>query len=459
MTAEYSYLASLGISGTLQDKQNAYYGQTGEHSPVSATTDTLTGGILFSAGSSTHQPETRFKSKGAIISMLDGARGETVLSETQPASGGTNAASTVARFTTPTRRVYCATDATNGTVRVNAPAGKFFGRFTSQDQIAVLLYIEACNSADTLIVTLSNDNMTSGSSVTVSINANKAPGYWWQVIDASAFVGIALPYSINAVRAKITRSGAIATAAHICGIIKSQRHKPTVIIDFDDAFASQYTHSFQVMQSYGLVGNVAVIGTAVGQSAGGLDAYDYCTLKQLQDMQAAGWGMLTHGYYPHNQGGTMNSYALIKADVAENLAYVQANLPGDGALHYVLPAGQQHASTDQVLSELGFLTCRGTIGEQTAEQPGGVDNAYRLFGTPISATAGLANMKSKFDTARKCGTTIRYQGHRIVSSIVDAGNELLDTEFENFCAYIAPFVASGEVANMTVGQWELSRLR
>lgn len=422
-------------------------------------TDPLTGGLEFSAGSQTFRPEARLKSRGAVISMMDGSRGETVLSETQPATGGSNSPSSVSRFETPTRRVYCATDATNGTVRINAPAGKTFGRMVAQDQIAVLLYIEACNSTDTLQVTLSNDNMVSGSSVTLALNANKAPGYWWQVIDATAFVGIALPYSLNSVRVKPVRSGAVATTVHVCGVIKSQKHKPTLLIDFDDQFLSQYTHVYQVMQAYGLVGNIAVIERAVGKNAGDIDSYDYCNLRQLKEMHSSGWGMMTHGYYPHNQGGTMADYVRIKADVAANLAFVQANLPGSSALHYVLPAGQQHSATDQVLSELGFLTCRGTIGQQTAEMPSGVDNPYRLFCTPISASAGLADLKSKFDTMRKTGTTLRYCGHRVVPNVVDSTNEISEADFEDFCAYVAPYVASGEVANMTVGQWESVRLR
>lgn len=434
---------------------------TGEESSfVTAQTDPA-GGIRLSGGGEADiiGRANRLRSRGAVMSYMDGARGESVAVASTPA-GGSWVDSTVPRFSTPTKKITIPSQNTSGTIQINKTTAGKLGRMTSQDSITVLLYLEAINADDTLVVTVSADSMTNGASATRALSVNKAPGYWYEVIDAADLVGTTtFPCTLDSIRVRVARANTAGneTRVHVIGVIKTQRHKPTIIIDFDDAFISQYTHAYQVAQAYGLVGSVAVIERAVGKTAGQIDAYDYCTLKQLDDMRRSGWGMLVHGYYAHNSG-TLNSYASILADVRTNRDYVAANLPNNGQYHYVLPAGQQHASTDQVMSELGFLTCRATAAGQQTELPDGVDNPYRLFSVGISANTTLNGLKARFDTARKAGTTIRFCGHRIVSAVTDAGNELLDTDWEALCAYIAPYVASGEVDNVTVADWYARRL-
>lgn len=396
---------------------------------------------------------------GVHISKMDGSLGETVSIASTPAGGSWGTTST-SRFTS-TRKITIPTQNTGGTLQINSAAGKKLCRMNSASSITVLMYLESINANDTLIVTVSADNMVNGASATRALSANKSPGYWYEVIDCSQLIGsTTLPAYIDSIRVRVARANTAGstTVVHICGVYVNQRQKPTLLIDFDDGFRSQYQNAFPIMAAYGLVGSVAVIASAVGQSAGGLDAYDYVTLKNLQIMQNAGWGMLVHGYYPHNSA-PLNSYATILADVQANKAYVEANLPGLGSKHYVLPAGQQQASTNQVLTELGFETCRATASGLQTELPDGVDNPYRLFSMGISASRTLANLKAEFDSCRKLGSTLRLFGHRIVTSVVDSGNELLDTEFEDLCAYIAPYVASGEVENLTAPAWSDRRIR
>lgn len=404
--------------------------------------------------------DNRLKSKGTVMSYLDATRGETISVVSTP-SGGSWTDSSVGRFSTPTKKITIPTQNTGGTIQITKTSAGKLGRMTSQDSIVVLLYFEAVNADDTVIVTVSADSMANGASATRAVSANKAPGYWYEVIDSADLSGTTtFPCTLDSIRVRVVRANTAGstTIVHVIGVIKSQRHKPTVIIDFDDGFLSQYTHAVQVANTYGLIGSISVIERTVGKTAGQIDSYDYCTLKQLQDIQAAGWGMLTHGYYAHNSS-PLNSYATILADMTTNRDYVLTNLPGPGALHYVLPAGQQHTSTDQVLSELGFLTCRATAAGQQTELPAGVDNLNRLFSIGISASTGLAGLKARFDTARKAGTTIRFCGHRVVSSVTDSANEILDTDWEELCAYIAPYVVSGEVANVPAADWYAARLR
>ena len=395
--------------------------------------------------------------RGLLISDTAGGAGETVAVASTP-TNGTWAVSAVDRFPA-TRRIVIPDANTGGTIQFTRPTSSPYCRFTADSSIVVALYIEACNSSDQLIVTVSNDavaptGMTNGASATLGLNANKAPGYWFAAIDANQLSGsVTLPTMLNGVRVRVARqSGGSETRVHVCGVYVNARSKPTVLIDFDDAFLSQYTDYFPIMQNYGLVGSVSVPYMTVGQSAGGLDTFNYADLRQLREMRDAGFAMLVHGYYPHNSA-PLNSYATILADVQANQAFVRDNLDPRGARHYVLIAGQQHPDTDRVMRETGMLTCRGTIGEQTVELPDGPDNLYRLFSTPISASAGLADMQLKFDRARQNGWTIRYTGHRVVDTVTDNQNEITRADWEAFCAYIAPHVASGAVDNLTVPDW------
>jgi len=420
---------------------------------VVRATKTLSGGSVFSAGGRPIGGARGFS--GTLITDMTGAGGETVVVASTPA-GGSWTDSSLPRFPV-TKKITCATASTGGTVQINAPAGRIFGRFTDRTSLGVLVFIEQCNSGDQCIAFVSNvaahpTTMATASSATMAFTVHKT-GYYFIPVPAASFSGdTTRPFNLNGVRIRFAQVGATPLVAHLCGVWMTPRRQARVIFDFDDGFLSQYTDAFAIMNSYGLVGSVAVAKATVGQVTGGIDAHNYCSLRQLQEMNRYGWGMIVHGYTPHNSA-PLNTPETILADMIDNRNYVRDNFVGNGHRHYVLVAGQTHPSTNDALAACDMLTCRTTAAEGQLEMPDGVDNPYRLFSVGVSQSAGIANLKGRFDQARLHGWTLRFCGHRIVDTVTDAGNELTKAHFEELCAHIAPFVASGEVENVTAADW------
>lgn len=225
--------------------------------------------------------------------------------------------------------------------------------------------------------------------------------------------------------------------------------KGTVIMEFDDAFLSQYTQAFKYMKSKGIVGSIAVIKRAVGQLAGAIDAYDYCTEAQLKSMHEAGWSMVTHGYYPHRTN--LATEAAILADVTDNFNYVSSTFDAEGAKHYVLPAGQQSPFSIPVFEKLGIVSSRNTSPFMVSTIP--TQAPYCIPSVQISAFVGLANLKNFYDRAKNSGMTVRFHGHRLVTTPTDTSNEISIADFQAFIDYMAADIQAGRVWNPNVVDW------
>lgn len=250
----------------------------------------------------------------------------------------------------------------------------------------------------------------------------------------------------GAIRIKLRNNGtAAASSAIVYGVsLNKVARKGSIVLEFDDAFLSQYTEAYRYMRLKGVVGSIGVIAETVGKSAGQRDAYDYCSLLQLKEMYEAGWSMVTHGYFPHNSW--LATRAAILADVATNQAYVVNNFDKRGGKDYILPAGQYSSPyTYEVLTELGFKTCRTTQMQCCAVSPHAT--AMNTPSVQFSAFVGLVALKKWYDRCKKYGLPIRFQGHRIVSTVTDSTNEISQADFRAFIDYIAPDIASGAVLN------------
>ena len=247
------------------------------------------------------------------------------------------------------------------------------------------------------------------------------------------------------VRIRLKNNGTAAESTAIVYGITLNRvaRKGSIVIELDDAFLSQYTEAYRYMRLKGVVGSIAVIAETVGKAAGQKDAYDYCSLAQLKEMYESGWSMVTHGYLPHKTG--LVTRDAIKADVAVNQAYVVSNFDPRGGQDYVLPAGQYSSQSAGVLTELGFKTCRTTQMQCCAVSPHATPMA-----TPsvqMSAFVGLVVLKKWYDRCKKYGLPIRFQGHRIVTTVTDTTNEISQADFRAFIDYMADDIAAGRVLN------------
>lgn len=282
-------------------------------------------------------------------------------------------------------------------------------------------------------------------------------------LDTDTFTGsfdgsIAAGITIKGFRLRIGNNGVgESNTISIYGILKNKcARKGTVILDFDDGWLSQYSEAWQYMRSKGIVGNVAVIAASVGTAG-------FVTLDKLKAMYESGWSMIVHGDFPHE--ATLVSYANIYADVLANQAYVQTNFDYDGAAHYVLPAGDESPlHTSNVLTALGFVTSRTTEKVNLPAYPTSNNSSigssfYHIPSVQGSAFVSLATLKKYYDRAKQAGIGVRFQFHRIVSSLTaDTQNEILTSDFQAFIDYIAADVASNVVWNPTVPQWYAAHL-
>jgi len=329
---------------------------------------------------------------------------------------------------------------------------------SAADTIVVPLYVEQINAGDQLLVFLSPDNQTSTSiSSTIALSRFKQ-GWNFVELPVSAMSGTStIGAAHNSIRLQIrhANAGGVATIITVYGAwLTTGTGVAKLMIDFDDQFLTQYTEAFAYMRTKGLVGNIAVIAQAVGKTAGQIDAYDYCTLAQLQEMWAAGWDMMTHGYYPHNGAPLSSSEAAVAADIAANKRYMADNgMPGAES-HYVFPAGQVvYPASLNALAANAMVGARTTSNQSIPQQAWGVDDVRLIGGYNIAAATGLATLQGAVDLAVNSGSTVCLYGHRIVTPVVDTGNELSVADFRALIDYIVTKRDAGLLDVVTRTQW------
>lgn len=330
---------------------------------------------------------------------------------------------------------------------------------TADDVVLLPVYIEQCNTGDQVLVFFSPDNFASTSvSATLGLTPQKLGWHFIPVPTSSLTGASTIDAAHNSVRLQVkhTNAGGSATIATMYGAWLNPRQVPRLMLTFDDGFLSQYTEAFSYMEPRGLVGNISVIAQTVGQTAGGLDAFDYCSLAQLQEMHAAGWGMLTHGYYPHNGAPLSSNEAAIAADIRANKQYLLDTGMTGNELHYVLPAGQNVQTgnaTRNALVSNGMLTARGVWNDLINTSEFGPDNVYQRNSLQAGATTGLANLQAAIAAAILTGCTQELYFHRMVSSVVDGANEISIANFQTLIDGIVTARDAGTIDVVTVQQW------
>lgn len=324
---------------------------------------------------------------------------------------------------------------------------------TVNDSIIVAIYVEQLstlteNSAvDSAGIYLSKDNQSATSLGTLL--GLKHLGWNIYAIPVSTLTGSGAASDVwNSYKVEIKNTtGENPTIAYVAGVWIKKRHKPKIILQFDDQFKSVYTEAYPYMSARGLVGEVAVIAEYVGQNVGG---YDYCTLAELQVMQAAGWGMIVHGHDTHN---TLGSASSIQADAAINADYIANNLGGGGGeKHYVYPGGIFNENSDTALSALGMVTAQTVIA-------GIIPTSYAEYGPYRMHRSGINNNTSaqvitKIDDAIKAGGTYILFGHNICTPVVNAATDITIANFQAAIDYLAWKVSQGLVdVTISVKWW------
>jgi hypothetical protein len=331
------------------------------------------------------------------------------------------------------------------------------------DTILIGLYVEQMNAGDLLRLFLSSDNIATSYSVTIALsrfvlgyNLLEVPLRQLILSGGSAQLNPAAVY--NSIRTQIAHgnAGGVPTIATICRQdLSTGTGVATVIQDFDDQFLSVATQAIPYMRTKGLVGGIAIIARAVGKSAGQIDTFDYMSEAQLRQAWSEGWELNVHGYYPHNQAGTLNSDEnLIAADIAENKKWLTDRGLTGGEMHYVYPAGQVVVPASyNALRRNGMVSARCTSNQNVNTQVHGVSDPYLLTGVNVAQATGLATILAAIDDAINSGSTVALYWHRIVAAVTDAGNEISIADARTIWDYIATKRDAGLLNPVTRSQF------
>lgn len=306
---------------------------------------------------------------------------------------------------------------------------------------------------DTLKFALSSDAFATKSQTATYTHHSYRTGenliYFEMYPDANTFVGAggeSFSSTFNAIQITATSAGGtVGGTMRIHGVWKGHRTRPTVTIQFDDGWISQYSSAFQYMAARGLVGDIGVIGARVGTAG-------YVTAAQLREMYSVGWGMVTHGNLPHTDG-SFTTQQLIVDDIVSNRDYILNAFGDRGAYHYIYPGGIVNTSLDSkaALQLAGMRSGRLVVSQINGRASSGVDAPFSLYGRELSSAYSAASDLILLDRGIAAGASVIFYGHKLVRTGA-SGIEMNYSDFVTLIDGISDRVRDGKVEVVTQSQ-------
>lgn len=197
---------------------------------------------------------------------------------------------------------------------------------------------------------------------------------------------------------------------YLDGLWIGGRDFPSVVINFDDGYKSDYTEVFPVLSSHDMTATSFINTGYIGYSF----ALD---LSQIAQMSAAGWEFGNH---------SSTHYGLSEIPPEQWLANLTAAdqwLQGKGLLcarHlFSFPYGEfatrERQTLDDEIGAAGISAARTSIS-YPLETGSGRINPLRYPATiKLGSTTSLAAAKSAIDNAIRCGSSVVISAHEIVA--------------------------------------------
>jgi hypothetical protein len=338
---------------------------------------------------------------------------------------------------------------TGNTSRVAWSAG-FEGDFMDRGAVfsMIIEVLSGMNSNNTVRLIFSSDGgATKTMTGTLTINKDRGPLHFVNFYpDTNDFVGAgseSFTNTMNYMAVEVTSAGGT-TGGQIAvhGIWRGQRRIPTCTIQFDDGWLTQYTSAFQYMASRGLVGDIGVARNYI-------NGPNYMNLAQFNEMYAAGWDMVVHGELNHNNAAFTTS-ALLRADIADNQAWLLENGWTRGAYEYIYPGGIINWSLDSKaqLRSLNFRTARLVTSGYTSPNAWGLGDPLALNGRDLSGSYTAASDLLLLDRIIGNCSHVTFYGHKLVRA-APAASEMTFAEFKTLIDGISDRVRDGKVAIIT----------
>lgn len=449
-TTEEARLVSLGMATNDLNGDPDPEGQL-----VRAATDPLTGGIVVSANNVSmplKQPRPlRCGTKGPI------ATGSVFADLTTATFSGTGGSGSVGSIASSFGQIPIDLTVAAGSSS-NSAIGTVSGSWGFVDDggpfLVVAEIISGFTTNDTLKFALSSDAFaTKSETMTYTHHAYRAGEnmiYFMGYPDANTFIGAggeSFSSTFNTLQITATSAGGtVGGTMRIHGIWKWHRMRPTVTLQFDDGWLTQYTSAFQYMAARGLVGDVGVIKVRVGNAG-------YMSLAQMQEMYSAGWGMVVHGDKPHNDASFTTQQQIID-DIVLNRDYILDKFGDRGAHHYIYPGGIVNATLDSksALRTAGMRSGRLVTSQMNGRTSNGVDCPYSLYGRDISTAYTPASCLTLLDRTIAAGGSAIFYGHKIVRTGGVSGLETNYADFVTLIDGISDRVRDGKVDCVTQSQ-------
>lgn len=442
--SQYSFFRSLGLDGTIQDMENAYF----ENHAVAAVTDPLTGGIGISAGDGVVRNLTK-KYRYQKLSLPVIEKFTAIADWTISNSGGTATAKTgggylganAINMATPAQAGQSCYITQDQTIDLNAHNGIWLlmrNRYrTTSSGVGLTTYL--ANGAGLTVGAGGRFTCTSTPYAgAVSVQPHWIPKAAFGTLDgAPTFASPILSW-----RFRLDSAASAARDIDLCGVVIGKQ-RPTVIITFDDGWDTSYSVGHVQARKREIPLTHYLIGSLLGRTD-----INYITVAQAQEMAAAGDYLGLHGANPWDADLTLpaSDKAALQAKLGttvssfEHASYPEGKI-GDGELWQQM---------ETVLSGLGVKSARlaGIAGEPTLQ---GYGDPLALTAYPLNNTTSLAQAKAAVDTAVASGGTVIFYGHKLAGS-ADALT-WTSSDYTSLLDYIVTNRDSGAVDVKTIKEW------
>lgn len=220
---------------------------------------------------------------------------------------------------------------------------------------------------------------------------------------------------------------------------------PVCIIQFDDAYDSEYIKGFPIFEANGQQGVMYVRTDAIGTAG-------FMTVTQLKEMQTAGWDISNHTT-DHTLLSTLEE-ADQRTKINDAYDWLVANGFGKTAWFLAYPGGDYNSTTIKVAKEFHIVGRRvsGVTIPHFRFGENGLDTAWVVQGRGISRDTGVNTVKANIDTAIDTDALIMLYLHGIVDANPDV-YENLTSEVQEISDYLKTREDAGDISVVTLTEY------
>lgn len=294
----------------------------------------------------------------------------------------------------------------------------------------------------------SNDaGFTNFYSRAISTSGNFTKGWNTITIPRGLFSATGSPsWSSTIVRLRVRLDAAAGGGQSVSfdSLYAGNKHRPKVVLTFDDGWDTQLTEGYTYMATKGLKGVCYVPNVTIGTA-------NYMTVANLRTLYEAGWDIGNHGY-THTNLTTLGTQAEMESEISLNKDWLDGLGFTRASSHFAYPNGGYNDTVLAAMAAQNMLTGRtvlGTTAVITAQPP---DNPYIIRIQNLGNANSLASVKATIDTCVDMGTVLFVNGHKLVA-LATADTEWAIADFQSLIDYLYNKVTTNKLDMVTVSEW------